>query len=160
MRRASVSASPQCGRSSSSVSAARGSSPGSSSRAVGMAAKGRRRPAGRGTAVGRKQCGQHYFRYASVPVRWRFEMTQPRKELLPMQAPPSPRRWWALLVLSLSLIVISLDNTILNVAIPSMKEDLGASATQMQWIVDAYMLVFAGMLLTIGALGDRFGRKK
>jgi EmrB/QacA subfamily drug resistance transporter len=77
-----------------------------------------------------------------------------------MQAVPDPRRWWALLVLSLSLIVISLDNTILNVAIPSMKEDLGASATQMQWIVDAYMLVFAGMLLTIGALGDRFGRKR
>jgi EmrB/QacA subfamily drug resistance transporter len=77
-----------------------------------------------------------------------------------MQTTAYPLRWWALLVLSLSLIVISLDNTILNVAIPSMKQDLGATATQMQWIVDAYMLVFAGLLLTIGSLGDRFGRKK
>ena len=77
-----------------------------------------------------------------------------------MQATPYPKRWWALGVLSLSLIVISLDNTILNVAIPSMKEDLGASSSELQWIVDAYMLVFAGLLLTIGSLGDRFGRKK
>jgi EmrB/QacA subfamily drug resistance transporter len=71
-----------------------------------------------------------------------------------------PRRWWILAVLSLSLVVISLDNTILNVALPAMKADLGASASQLQWIVDAYMLVFAGLLLTAGSLGDRFGRKR
>jgi EmrB/QacA subfamily drug resistance transporter len=71
-----------------------------------------------------------------------------------------PRRWWTLVVLCFSLLVISLDNTILNVALPTMQEDLGASSSQLQWIVDAYMLVFAGVLLTAGALGDRFGRKK
>jgi len=73
---------------------------------------------------------------------------------------PYPRRWWALVVLSIGLLVISLDNTILNVALPSLSDDLGASSSQLQWIVDAYMLVFAGLLLTAGSLGDRFGRKR
>jgi EmrB/QacA subfamily drug resistance transporter len=73
---------------------------------------------------------------------------------------PYPRRWWALVVLSIGLLVISLDNTILNVALPSLSDDLGASSSELQWIVDAYMLVFAGLLLTAGSLGDRFGRKR
>ena len=73
---------------------------------------------------------------------------------------PDPRRWWTLVVLSASLLVIGLDNTILNVALPTLERDLGASSSQLQWIVDAYMLVFAGLLLTAGALGDRFGRKR
>jgi EmrB/QacA subfamily drug resistance transporter len=73
---------------------------------------------------------------------------------------PYPRRWWALLVLSLGLLVISLDNTILNVALPALRTDLGADASQLQWIVDSYLLVFAGLLLTAGSLGDRFGRKR
>ncbi len=75
-------------------------------------------------------------------------------------AAPDPRRWWTLAVLCLSLIVISLDNTILNTALPSLQADLDASASQLQWIVDAYMLVFAGLLLTAGSLGDRFGRRR
>jgi EmrB/QacA subfamily drug resistance transporter len=73
---------------------------------------------------------------------------------------PDPRRWWTLGVLCLSLLVISLDNTILNVALPTLELDLGASSSQLQWIVDSYMLVFAGLLLTAGALGDRFGRRR
>ena len=73
---------------------------------------------------------------------------------------PDPRRWWTLVVLSASLLVIGLDNTILNVALPTLERDLGASSSQLQWIVDSYMLVFAGLLLTAGALGDRFGRKR
>ena len=75
-------------------------------------------------------------------------------------AAPDPRRWWTLVVLCLSLLVVGIDNTILNVALPSLERDLGASASELQWIVDAYMLVFAGLLLTAGALGDRFGRKR
>jgi len=71
-----------------------------------------------------------------------------------------PRRWWTLVVLCLSLLVISLDNTILNVALPTLERDLGATSSQLQWIVDSYMLVFAGLLLTAGALGDRFGRRR
>src|SRR6516164_2324710 len=69
------------------------------------------------------------------------------------------RRWITLSVLCVSLLVIVMDNTILNVAIPSLVDDLGASNSQLQWIVDGYTLVFAGLLLTAGSLGDRFGRK-
>jgi EmrB/QacA subfamily drug resistance transporter len=71
-----------------------------------------------------------------------------------------PRRWWTLAVLCLSLLVIGLDNTILNVALPTLQSDLDASTSQLQWIVDVYLLVFAGVLLTAGSLGDRFGRKR
>jgi EmrB/QacA subfamily drug resistance transporter len=70
------------------------------------------------------------------------------------------RRWWTLGVLCLSLMVISVDNTILNVALPSIVQDLGAKGSQLQWIIDAYTIVFAGLLLTAGSLGDRLGRKK
>ncbi len=69
------------------------------------------------------------------------------------------RRWWTLLVLSTALLVISLDNTILNVALPTIQRELESSSGQLQWIVDSYTLVFAGLLLTMGALGDRFGRR-
>jgi MFS transporter, DHA2 family, multidrug resistance protein len=69
------------------------------------------------------------------------------------------RRWKILAVLSLSLVIIGLDNTILNVALPSLQEEFDASTSTLQWMVDAYMLVFAGLLLTMGTLGDRFGRK-
>ncbi len=70
------------------------------------------------------------------------------------------RRWWTLVVLSVSLLIIIIDDTIINVAIPILQRELGASATALQWIVDAYILTFAGLLLTMGALGDRFGRKR
>lgn len=69
------------------------------------------------------------------------------------------RRWLTLGVLCLSLVVIGIDNTILNVAIPTLSEQLQASMSQLQWIVDGYTLVFAGLLLTAGSLGDRFGRR-
>jgi EmrB/QacA subfamily drug resistance transporter len=69
------------------------------------------------------------------------------------------RRWWALAVLCLSLVVLAMDNTILNVTLPTLARDLKATGSQLQWMVDAYLLVFAGLLLTMGALGDRFGRK-
>ena len=70
------------------------------------------------------------------------------------------RRWAILGVLCLSLIVIGIDNTILNVALPSIVRGLDASGSQLQWMVDAYAIVFACLLLTAGALGDRFGRRR
>ena len=73
---------------------------------------------------------------------------------------PDPRRWWTLIVLCTSLMVIGVDNTILNVALPTLSRTLGASTSRLQWIVDAYTLVFAGLLLTAGSLGDRFGRRR
>ena len=69
------------------------------------------------------------------------------------------RRWWILGVLCLSLVMVIVGNTVLNVALPTLVRELDATSTQLQWIVDVYGLVFAGLLLTGGALGDRFGRK-
>ena len=69
------------------------------------------------------------------------------------------QRWIALVFMGITLLVISLDNTVLNMALPSIAKDLGSSASQLQWIVDAYILAIAGLLLTLGYLGDRFGRK-
>jgi EmrB/QacA subfamily drug resistance transporter len=70
------------------------------------------------------------------------------------------RRWKTLRVLALSLVIIGLDNTILNVALPSLQEHFGASGSTLQWMVDSYLVSFAGLLLTLGTLGDRFGRKR
>jgi EmrB/QacA subfamily drug resistance transporter len=72
---------------------------------------------------------------------------------------PRGRRWLILSVLCVTLLLISLDTTILNVALPSIVRSLHATSTQLQWIVDAYAVVFGGLLLSLGALGDRIGRK-
>ena len=69
------------------------------------------------------------------------------------------RRWWILALLCTSLMIVIIGNTSLNVALPTLARELDASTSDLQWMVDAYSLVFAGMLLTAGALGDRFGRK-
>ncbi len=76
------------------------------------------------------------------------------------QSRPYARRWQALIVLALSLLVVSLDNTLLNVALPAIREELDASSSELQWVVDSYLLVFAGLLLAAGTIGDRFGRKR
>ncbi|MET9069523.1 MFS transporter [Streptosporangium sandarakinum] len=77
-----------------------------------------------------------------------------------VRAEPHPRRWWILGVLCLSLLVLVVDNTVLNLAIPSLMRDLGATPADIQWIIDAYVLVFAGLLLTAGSLSDRYGRRR
>lgn len=69
------------------------------------------------------------------------------------------RRWLILAVLALSVFLVVVDNTIVNVALPTLSRELNASTTELQWIVDAYSLVFAGLLLAFGGLGDRIGRK-
>ncbi|WP_202867609.1 DHA2 family efflux MFS transporter permease subunit [Kribbella pittospori] len=70
-----------------------------------------------------------------------------------------PRRWWALGAMSVSLIVVGLDLTVLNVALPTLATELGASTSQLQWFANAYTLVLAALLLPAGLLGDRFGQK-
>jgi EmrB/QacA subfamily drug resistance transporter len=79
-----------------------------------------------------------------------------------MQSAGSPyaRRWQALVVLATSLLVISVGNTILNVGLPTIQEELDAGSSELQWIVDSYMLLYAGLLLAAGTLGDRFGRRR
>jgi EmrB/QacA subfamily drug resistance transporter len=72
----------------------------------------------------------------------------------------NPRRWLILGVLCLSMLVVVIDNMVLNIAIPSLIRDLGASTADIQWIIDSYILVFAGLLLTAGSLSDRHGRRR
>ncbi len=69
------------------------------------------------------------------------------------------RRWWILTILSFSVFMVVVDNLIINVAIPTLARELQATTSGLQWIVDSYALVFAGLLLACGGLGDRFGRK-
>jgi EmrB/QacA subfamily drug resistance transporter len=76
---------------------------------------------------------------------------------------PSPqyeKRWLVLGVMCIVLFIISIDNTVLNLALPSISKSLNATAGQLQWIVDAYTLVFASLLITTGSIGDRYGRKR
>lgn len=70
------------------------------------------------------------------------------------------QRWWALGVLSFGLFMASLDNTILNVALPTLARELQASTDQLQWTVDAYQVTYAGLLLVAGALVDRWGKSR
>jgi DHA2 family multidrug resistance protein-like MFS transporter len=70
------------------------------------------------------------------------------------------RRWWALGALALSVLVVGLDLTVLNLALPTLGTDLHASTSDLQWFIDAYSLVLAAALLPAGLLGDRLGRKK
>lgn len=76
------------------------------------------------------------------------------------QLTPHPRRWWTLAVLCTSLVLITVDTTILNVALPTLGRTVADSTGELQWIVDGYTVVFAGLLLTCGSLGDRFGRRR
>ena len=71
-----------------------------------------------------------------------------------------PRRWAILAVLVVSLLVVVLDNTILNIALPTIQRELGASQSELIWAIDAYVLVFAALLFSWGVMGDRIGRKK
>jgi EmrB/QacA subfamily drug resistance transporter len=70
------------------------------------------------------------------------------------------RRWWAAAALALSGVVIGVDGTVLSLALPTLATDLHASTAQLQWFVDAYLLVLGAMMLPAGLLGDRFGRKR
>ena len=71
-----------------------------------------------------------------------------------------PRRWAILAVLVVSLLVVVLDNTVLNIALPTIQRDLNASQSELVWAIDSYILVFASLLFTWGILGDKYGRKK
>src|ERR1700736_2965148 len=74
--------------------------------------------------------------------------------------PNSLRRIWTLAIVSIGLFMVVLDNLVVNVALPSIHRDLGASIQALEWTVNAYVLSYAVFLLTGSALGDRFGRKR
>ena len=75
-------------------------------------------------------------------------------------SPQFEKRWYVLVIMCIVLFIISIDNTVLNLALPSISAGLGATASQLQWIVDSYTLIFASLLITTGSIGDRYGRKK
>src|SRR5688572_31638002 len=70
------------------------------------------------------------------------------------------KRWWAMYVLCSGVLMIVLDTTIVNVALPSIREDLAFTETSLVWVVNAYMLTFGGFLLLGGRLGDLYGRRR
>jgi hypothetical protein len=71
-----------------------------------------------------------------------------------------PRRWLALAALTLSVLIVGLDGTVINVALPTMAAQLHASSTQLQWIGGGYLLALSVAMLPVGLLGDRFGHKR
>jgi len=71
-----------------------------------------------------------------------------------------PRRWLVLAVMSLGTLIVFLDLTVVNTALPSISVDLGATTSELQWVVDSYVLVLAGLLIFAGSIGDRFGRRR
>jgi EmrB/QacA subfamily drug resistance transporter len=70
------------------------------------------------------------------------------------------RKWWTLLAVSVATFMLLLDITVVNVALPAIREDLGASFTDLQWVIDAYALTLAALVLTAGSLADRLGRRR
>lgn len=72
---------------------------------------------------------------------------------------PYRRRWWALLVLCLSLLIIVMANTALTVAAPDMTKDLGLSSSDLQWVIDGYTVPYAALMLLLGAIGDKYSRR-
>ena len=86
-------------------------------------------------------------------------MIKKLREKMTIPADVYERRWWILAVMCLSLLVVMVGNTALNVALPILSRELHATNAQIQWMVDSYSLVFAGLLFTMGSIGDRFGRK-
>src|SRR5215212_8156329 len=70
------------------------------------------------------------------------------------------RKWWTLIAVSVATFMLLLDITVVNVALPSIRKDLGASFTDLQWVVDAYALTLAALVLTAGSLADRLGRRR
>src|SRR6266568_4146808 len=107
--------------------------------------------------------GQHaYRRFGGAPMSQNIAVAEAEGSAAPESAPTAghPRRWWILGALSLSLMVIGLDLTVLSVALPVLVADLKATTTELQWIMDSYILVLAALLLPAGSLGDRIGRKR
>src|SRR4051812_22343387 len=69
------------------------------------------------------------------------------------------RKWWTLIAVSIATFMLLLDITVVNTALPSIRRDLGASFSDLQWVVDAYVLSLAAVVLTAGSIADRVGRK-
>src|SRR4051794_6979626 len=78
----------------------------------------------------------------------------------PASGRPDPMRWWTLGAVCVATFMLLLDITVVNVALPDIQRDLGASFQDLQWVVDAYALTLASFMLTAGSLADLFGRRR
>ncbi|MEV0370364.1 MFS transporter [Streptomyces sp. NPDC050636] len=85
---------------------------------------------------------------------------QPSTPTWATQPAPDPRRWWGLVVIALAQLMVVLDATIVNIALPSAQQDLGVSDANRQWVITAYTLAFGGLLLLGGRIADLVGRKR
>lgn len=104
---------------------------------------------------------RHWAAQDAVARPMKRASTEPQwRTLIRAQRPPYALRRQALATIALGLLIMGMDSAMVNVALPKLARDLHASATDMQWIVNAYVLVFAGLLLCMGAVGDRFGRRR
>ena len=92
-------------------------------------------------------------------VAFRHSSDEPNRRRCDKETTPMERKWWTLLAVSVATFMLLLDITVVNVALPSIREDLGASFTDLQWVVDAYALTLAALVLTAGSLADRLGRR-
>ena len=98
---------------------------------------------------------------SQMRVNTTMNNSYPVTEALPIHAPDQKiKRWIALTVLMLPVLLVSVDNTVLAFAVPSIAQALEPSSSEQLWIVDAYSLVLAGLLVPMGSLGDRIGRRK
>src|SRR3954469_988977 len=93
-------------------------------------------------------------------IRRPFQMTQAQAGTNDGQPMSDRSRWVALYVLCLSVLMIVLDVTVVNVALPSIKAALGFSQSSLAWVVNAYLITFGGLLLLAGRLGDLIGRRR
>ena len=96
----------------------------------------------------------------TTPTETHVEATSVAAAAPAVRPPGHDRRWATLAVVCLAVFVTVLDGTIVNIALPSLAGDLDATNRQLQWIVDAYLLVFTGLLLAAGGIGDKYGRKR
>src|SRR5580700_4968042 len=96
--------------------------------------------------------GAYFWQWLSLRCCCRRDVT--------VMADTSSRKWWALVAIAASVLVVGLDLTVLNLALPTIATDLHASTSDQQWFLDAYSLVLAAAMLPAGLLGDRLGRKK
>src|SRR5215470_2704137 len=84
----------------------------------------------------------------------------PRTPFLPRSPPLMDRKWWTLTAVSVGVFMLLLDVTIVNVALPDIQAAFGASLSDLQWVIDAYALTLAALLLTAGSLADLYGRRR
>jgi len=114
-----------------------------------------------GSRVAGNSLGKSFRLRAKSPPCNSATVQEPSPELTPETlAPKDPKRWWALSAMCLAIFLVAVDGTVLSLATPSIVKDLQPTATQVLWIGDIYSFVLAGLLITMGNVGDRIGRKK